>query len=139
VTHWSSWLLARHLKSGDSTVARAWREYGVRPWLAGLRKAGFQADYRELKGTSHEEMVDPDATPEVYGRRLGHGLPARRGLRCADREVPAGLGRLACCGVRSGDSTHRLSLQPGLLSEVADWMDRKHACGRACSTSSSST
>jgi acetyl esterase/lipase len=31
----------------------------------GLRKAGFQAEYRELKGTSHEEMVDPDATPEV--------------------------------------------------------------------------
>lgn len=31
----------------------------------GLRESGFQAQYRELRGTSHEEMVDPDATPEV--------------------------------------------------------------------------
>ena len=29
VTHWSSRLLARHLRIGDATVARAWREYGV--------------------------------------------------------------------------------------------------------------
>jgi len=34
VTHWSSRLLARHLKIGDATVARAWREYGVQPWRA---------------------------------------------------------------------------------------------------------
>ena len=34
VTHWSSRLLARHLKIGDATVARAWREYGVAPWRA---------------------------------------------------------------------------------------------------------
>ncbi|MFT3797946.1 MAG: IS630 family transposase [Microbacterium sp.] len=32
VTHWSSRLLARHLKIGNATVARAWREYGVQPW-----------------------------------------------------------------------------------------------------------
>jgi hypothetical protein len=34
VTHWSSRLLARHLKIGDATVARAWREYRVQPWRA---------------------------------------------------------------------------------------------------------
>jgi transposase len=34
VTHWSSRLLGRHLKIGDATVARAWREYGVQPWRA---------------------------------------------------------------------------------------------------------
>jgi transposase len=34
VTHWSSRLLAKHLKIGDATVARAWREYGVQPWRA---------------------------------------------------------------------------------------------------------
>ena len=34
VTHWSSRLLGRHLKVGDATVARAWREYGVAPWRA---------------------------------------------------------------------------------------------------------
>src|SRR5918994_473668 len=32
VTHWSSRLLARHLRIGDATVARAWREYGIQPW-----------------------------------------------------------------------------------------------------------
>lgn len=32
VTHWSSRLLASHLKIGNATVARAWREYGVQPW-----------------------------------------------------------------------------------------------------------
>jgi transposase len=34
VTHWSSRLLARHLRIGDTTVARAWREYRVQPWRA---------------------------------------------------------------------------------------------------------
>jgi Winged helix-turn helix len=32
VTHWSSRLLARRLKVGNATVARAWRDYGVQPW-----------------------------------------------------------------------------------------------------------
>jgi transposase len=32
VTHWSSRLLATHLKIGNATVARAWRDYGVQPW-----------------------------------------------------------------------------------------------------------
>jgi transposase len=32
VTHWSSRLLARHLKTSSSTVAKAWREVGVAPW-----------------------------------------------------------------------------------------------------------
>lgn len=32
VTHWSSRLLASHLKVGNATIARAWREYGVQPW-----------------------------------------------------------------------------------------------------------
>jgi transposase len=34
VTHWSSRLLASHLKIGNATVARAWRDYGVQPWRA---------------------------------------------------------------------------------------------------------
>jgi hypothetical protein len=34
VTHWSSRLLARHLKTDFSTVAKTWREYGVKPWKA---------------------------------------------------------------------------------------------------------
>jgi transposase len=32
VTHWSSRLLARRLKVDPTTVARAWRAYGVAPW-----------------------------------------------------------------------------------------------------------
>ena len=32
VTHWSSRLLAAHLKTSSSTVAKAWREAGVAPW-----------------------------------------------------------------------------------------------------------
>jgi transposase len=32
VTHWSSRLLADHLKIGNATVARAWRAVGVQPW-----------------------------------------------------------------------------------------------------------
>jgi transposase len=32
VTHWSSRLLGRHLRVSNSTVAAAWREYGVQPW-----------------------------------------------------------------------------------------------------------
>ena len=38
VTHWSSRLLADHLKIGNATVARAWREVGVQPW----RSASFR-------------------------------------------------------------------------------------------------
>ncbi len=32
VTHWSSRLLAARLGIDNTTVARAWRDYGVRPW-----------------------------------------------------------------------------------------------------------
>jgi len=32
VTHWSSRLLADRLKISNTTVAAAWREYGVKPW-----------------------------------------------------------------------------------------------------------
>ena len=34
VTRWSSQLLAKHVKIGNATVARAWRDYGVQPWRA---------------------------------------------------------------------------------------------------------
>ncbi len=34
VTHWSTRLLARHLSIGDATVAKAWREYRVKPLRA---------------------------------------------------------------------------------------------------------
>jgi transposase len=34
VTHWSTRLLAGQLKIGNTTVARAWRAYGIKPWKA---------------------------------------------------------------------------------------------------------
>jgi len=34
VTHWSSRLLAARLKVSNTTIARAWRDYGVQPWRA---------------------------------------------------------------------------------------------------------
>lgn len=32
VTHWSTRLLARHLKISDNAVARIWREHDIQPW-----------------------------------------------------------------------------------------------------------
>jgi transposase len=34
VTHWSSRLLATQLKVSNTSVARAWRAYGIKPWKA---------------------------------------------------------------------------------------------------------
>ncbi len=38
VTHWSSRLLATRLGIDNTTVARAWRDYGVQPWRSGTFK-----------------------------------------------------------------------------------------------------
>src|SRR4051812_44557902 len=38
VTHWSSRLLAARLGMDNTTVARAWRDYGVQPWRSGTFK-----------------------------------------------------------------------------------------------------
>jgi len=32
ITHWSTRLLARHLRISDHSVATIWREYGIQPW-----------------------------------------------------------------------------------------------------------
>jgi hypothetical protein len=61
------------------------------------------------------------------------------GVQACDLEVPAGLEEIGVLRRTIGGSIHRLSLQPGLLSEAAGWMDRKRACGGGCSTSSRST
>jgi hypothetical protein len=34
ITHWSTRLLARELGVSRDTIARVWREYGVKPWRA---------------------------------------------------------------------------------------------------------
>src|SRR3954452_2741204 len=38
VTHWSSRLMAARLWIDNTTVARAWRDYGVQPWRSGAFK-----------------------------------------------------------------------------------------------------
>jgi transposase len=35
VTHWSTRTLGARLKVGNSTIAKAWRAYGIQPWRAG--------------------------------------------------------------------------------------------------------
>jgi len=35
ITHWSTRLLARHLKISDHSVAVIWRDYGIQPWRSG--------------------------------------------------------------------------------------------------------
>jgi transposase len=35
ITHWSTRLLGARLKVGNSTIAKAWRAYGIQPWRAG--------------------------------------------------------------------------------------------------------
>jgi transposase len=35
ITHWSSRALASRLKVGNSTIAKAWRAYGIQPWRTG--------------------------------------------------------------------------------------------------------
>jgi transposase len=35
VTHWSTRLLGDRLKVGNSTIAKAWRAYGIQPWRTG--------------------------------------------------------------------------------------------------------
>ncbi len=35
ITHWSSRALAARLKVGNSTIAKAWRAYGIQPWRTG--------------------------------------------------------------------------------------------------------
>jgi transposase len=42
VTHWSSRLMARHLKISDAAVAAIWREYGIQPWRS--RSFRFSTD-----------------------------------------------------------------------------------------------
>jgi transposase len=61
VTHWSSRLLARHLKISDHAVASIWREYGVQPW----RSTSFRFSTDPARG-GH-----PAAPPRVTGGRRG--------------------------------------------------------------------
>jgi transposase len=54
VTHWSTRLLARELRIGHATIARAWRRYGVQPWRSETFKFStdpeLEAKVRDIVG-----------------------------------------------------------------------------------------
>lgn len=99
-TRWSSRLLAGHLGVGNSTVDRAWREYGIRPWsrrafqfytepsfmtdvamVAGLFLAGTErAVVLRLKGGTLLRPLGP-----ATGTRPAHPWCAQQRTRDNDR------------------------------------------------------
>jgi len=69
------------------------------------------------------------------------GGPLRLGETAGTRAAQvAAEARLGETGIPAYDRsrTHWLSLEPAVLSQATDWMERKRACGGACSTSSTS-
>jgi transposase len=53
ITHWSTRLLARELGVSRDTIARVWREYGVKPWRAETFK--FSTD-PQLAAKVHDDV-----------------------------------------------------------------------------------
>ena len=100
VTHWSSRLLARHLRISDAHRGRAWREYGVQPW----------------RGRVVPVLHRPRAGGE--GRRRRRALPrpaAERGRAVRGREVPdpgAGPDRADPADAAAPDRTPLPRLRP---------------------------
>ena len=54
VTHWSSRLLARHLRVSDFTVSTTWKKWGLQPWRSGTFKFStdpeLEAKIRDVVG-----------------------------------------------------------------------------------------
>ena len=61
------------------------------------------------------------------------------GTRAAQVAADARLEETGMLRAYDRSRTHWLSLEPGVLSQATDWMERRRACGGACSTSSTST
>ena len=59
ITHWSTRLLARELGVSHDTVARVWREYGVRPW----RAETFKFSHRPAAGRQGPRRRRPVPAP----------------------------------------------------------------------------
>ena len=75
------------------------------------------------------------------GRRAGDRRRRHRrfGVSSRDLEAPEGPRGDRRHQARRGGRTHRLSLEPDVLSDAADWMDRQRALWAGCSTQSMST
>lgn len=86
VTHWSSRLLGERLKISNTSVARAWRAYGVKPWKA-----------ESFRFSTDPELVGK--VTDICGLYLGtnEGVPAnaivlsvdeKSQIQALDRTVP---------------------------------------------------
>lgn len=75
VTHWSSRLLGQHLKISNTTVARAWRAYGVKPWKA-----------ESFRFSTDPELVGK--VTDICGLYLGtnEDIPANAIVICVDEK-----------------------------------------------------
>jgi hypothetical protein len=74
------------------------------------------------------------------GGQVGGPLPSGEtaGTRAAQVAADARLEETRHAAAYDRSQTHWLSLGPAVLSQATDWMERKRACGGACSTSSTS-
>jgi len=105
VTHWSSRLLAKHLRIGNATVARAWRDYGVQPWRAETFK--FSTDPELVAKGDRRRRALPGPAGErdrAVHRRVGSGWGAPPFL-IEWRVSPARPPNPACASPRTGLST----------------------------------
>lgn len=87
ITHWSSRSLGMHLKVGNATVARAWREYGIQPWKSQTFK--FSTD-PELVGKVTDVVPVPCAAAErcraVCGQEIADPGAGPDGSDAADAD-----------------------------------------------------
>ena len=75
VTHWSSRLLADRLKISNTSVARAWRAYGIKPWKA-----------ESFRFSTDPELVGK--VTDICGLYLGtnQDIPANAIVLCVDEK-----------------------------------------------------
>ncbi len=59
VTHWSTRLLGDRLKVGNSTIAKAWREYGIQPWRTEAFRFSTDPELEARSSTSSGLYLDP--------------------------------------------------------------------------------
>lgn len=75
VTHWSTRLLAQRLKVSNTTIARAWRAYGIKPWEA-----------ESFRFSTDPELVGK--VTDICGLYLGvlDGVPDSAIVLCVDEK-----------------------------------------------------
>ena len=85
VTHWSTRLLAERLTVSNSTIARAWRSYGIKPWNA--ESFRFSTD-PQLVGKVTDICGLYLAPPEIAIVLCVGGVDEESQIQALDRTVP---------------------------------------------------